>query len=397
MFAAPSGAAGFLARHHTAALSAVAAFAGLATAAATASVWYQSIVWVDAAELVLGAMLAALISYWHLRHWRLAAVVAAAPLPGLLWAAPLSAGTAFGLVPVIAYGFGFAVATLYAQRLLDRLLRQVAGEPPWRSAGVMLVLTLALAAVWFWRSDNADAATQAAFDVIAATASVLLLLPLALPLLQFDEAFVVAANRARESHGRLFEWFGGAAIPRWGLSLTGIALVFLALGWFGAPLQHGWWRYGVSFVLVCSGLGVFAGGWREGLGLGLVLALAALTALWWQSYARAPFGAVVALELAMFAGLLAVSGARQMRLWRSDPPEIVRRRALEDSGGGVFAVLGAAAAMVPSLLHAGAPAIMLSIFAAGLCGALLFPAIMTGIETLIPHRRSVEDVFHRPQ
>ncbi len=397
MFAAPSGAAGFLARHHTAALSAVAAFAGLATAAATASVWYQSIVWVDAAELVLGAVLAALISYWHLRHWRLAAVVAATPLPGLLWAAPLSDGSAFGLVPVIAYGFGFAVATLYAQRLLDRLLRQVAGEPPWRSAGVMLVLTLALAAVWFWRSDNADAATQAVFDVIAATASVLLLLPLSLPLLQFDEAFVVAANRARESHGRIFEWFGGAAIPRWGLSLTGIALVFLALGWFGsaALLQHGWWRYGVSFVLVCSALGVFAGGWREGLGLGLVLALAALTTLWWQSYdARAPFGAVVALELAMFAGLLAVSGARHMRLWRSDPAEVVRRRALEDSGGGVFAVLGAAAAVAPSLLQAGAPVILLSIFAAGLCGALLFPAIMTGIETLIPHRRSVEDVFH---
>lgn len=98
----------------------------------------------------------------------------------------------------------------------------------------------------------------------------------------------------------------------------------------------------------------------------------------------------------MFAGLLAVSGARHMRLWRSDPPEIVRRRALEEAGGGAFAVLGVTAAMVPSLLHTGAPVIMLSIFAAGLCGALLFPAIMTGVETLLPHRRSVDDVFHRP-
>lgn len=399
MFAAPSGAAGFLARHHTAALSAVAAFAGLATAAATASVWYQSIIWVDAAELVLGAVLAALFSYWHLRHWRLAVAVAATPLPGLLWAAPLSAGSAFGLVPVIAYGFGFAVATLYAQRLLDRLLRQTSGEAPWRSAGVMLALAVALAVMWFWHSDNADAATQSVVDLIAATASVLLLLPLSVPLFRFDEAFVAEANRARESRGRIFEWFGGAAIPRWGLSLTGIALVFLALGWFGgkAALQPGWWRYGVSFVLVCS---AFAGGWREGLALGVVLALAALTALWWQSYgAPVPFIAVVVLEAAIFAGLLAGSAARHMGLWRSggEQPEIVRRRALEESGGGVFAVLGATAAMVPSLLHAGATVIMLSIFAAGLCGALLFPAIMTGIETLLPHRRSVEDVFHRPQ
>ncbi|GAA0556117.1 hypothetical protein [Rhizomicrobium electricum] len=398
MFAARSGAAGFLARHHSAALSAVAAFAGLATAAATASVWYQSIVWLDVAALALGAVLAAAIGYWHLRHLTLAILVAVTPLPGLLWAAPLSAGSSFGLVPVIAYAFGFALATLYVQRLLDRLLRSRAGEAPWYATGVMLVLTAVLVPIWF-HGTNSNAAVQAASDLIGTSASVLLLLPLSLPLLRFDEAFVAEANRARERRGRIFEWLGGAAIPRWGLSFTGIALVFLALGWFGAEamLLRGWWQFALTAVLVCAALGAFAGGWREGLGLGLVLALVTVVALWWRSYdPRLPFGAVAILEMTMLAGLLALAGARQMRRWRAsgEPSDMVRRRALEDSAGGVFATLGATAAAMPSLIHAGAPVVVLSILAAGLCGALLFPAILTALETLLPHRRSVEDVFH---
>jgi hypothetical protein len=398
MFAARSGAAGFLARHHTAALSAVAALTGLATAAATASVWYQSIVWLDAAALALGAVLAAAVGYWHLRHVTLAILVAATPLPGLLWAAPLSAGSSFGLVPVIAYGFGFALATLYTQRLLDRLLRDATSEAPWYAAGVMLVLTAVVAPIWF-HGGNSNAAWQAASDLIGTSVSVLLLLPLSLPLLRFDEAFVTEANRAREWRGRIFEWLGGAAIPRWGLSFTGIALVFLALGWFGAEamLLRGWWQYGLTAVLVCAALGAFAGGWREGLGLGLVLALVAVVALWWRSYdPRLPFGAVAILQITMLAGLLALSGARRMRQWRAngEPSDMVRRRALEDSAGSVFATLGATAAAVPSLFHAGTPAVVLSILVAGLCGALLFPAILTALETLLPHRRTVEDVFH---
>jgi hypothetical protein len=395
MLTAPSGAAGFLARHHTAALSAVAAFAGVATAAATASVWFQSIIWVDAAALLLGAVLAAAISLWHLRHPTLAAFVAATPLPGRIWAAPLSAGSYFGLVPVAAYGFGFALATLYAQRLLDRRLNADEGEAPWCATGVMLALALGLALIWF--GHGSDAALQAVADLAGTSVSVLLLLPLLVPFLKFDEEFVAAANRTRERRGRIFEWLGGAAIPRWGLSFTGIALVFFALGWFGADtmLRPGWWHYAVTIVMVCGVLGAFAGGWREGTGLGLVLALVCVVALWWRSYARIPFGTVTVLQMVTLAGLLEVSAARRLQVWRAggDPPETVRRRALENSGGAVFAAMGAAAAALPSLVHPGAPVMVLSLLAAGLCGALLFPAILTAFETLVPRRRSVEDVF----
>jgi hypothetical protein len=72
---------------------------------------------------------------------------------------------------------------------------------------------------------------------------------------------------------------------------------------------------------------------------------------------------------------------------------MARRRALEGADGAVFAALGAAAAAVPSLMQPGAAVVLVSILAAGLCGALLFPPVLTALETLLPHRRSVEDVF----
>jgi hypothetical protein len=398
MLAAPSGAAGFVARHHTAALSVVAALTGVVTAAAAASVWFQSIVWLDAATLMAGAVLAFAVAYWHTRHLALAMLVAATPLPGLVWAAPLSAGAHFGAVPFVAYGFAYALATLYVRHTLDRVLGVAAGEPPWRAAAVVLGLTVAYALIWFYRTENGDAALQAVGDIIGASASVLLLLPLSAALVHCDEAFVAKVNRARERRGRLFEHLGGATIPRWGLSFTGVALIFLALGWFGAEpeLRSGWWRYAVTIVVAAAALGPFAGGRREALGLLLVTAIACLLALWWRNYdARLPFGAVAALEVAMLACLIALSGARLMRLWRAsgDEPAMARRRALEDGSGAVFATLGAAAAALPSLVFAGAQVIVLAIFVGGLCGALLPAVIVSGLDAILPRRRSVDDVF----
>lgn len=397
MLAASSGAARFIARHHATVLSAVVLLTGLVTGPAAALAFTQSSSLIDAAALALGAVLAAGISFWHSRHVLLAILTAVTPLPGLILAAPLAAGSSFGLIPFIAYGFGCALATLYVQYVLDRLLRAAASAAPWRAAGVVLALAIILAALWFWHSDSADAALQAVGDLLAVSASVLLLLPLLVLRLDFDEAFVADANRARERRGRAYEWLGGASIPRWGLSLTGIAIIFLALGWFGAApvVQGGWWRYGATLVLGCGVLGAFAGGWREGVGLGLVVAVSCLTALWWQTYAPMPFGAVSAFEVAMLASFLSLNSARHMRMWRhaGDTSEMARRRALEESSGAVFATLGAAAAALPSLFHPGAEVIVLAVLAAGLCGAVLLPAVLSGIEAVLPRRRSLDELY----
>lgn len=403
MLAAPSGAAGaFVARHRTAVVSAVLSLTGIATGMATALAWFQAVSFVDTGALALGAVLAAGVGFWQTRHAGLAILTALTPLPGLLWAAPLCGGSGFGVVPFIAYGFGFALAALYAQRVLGRLLRGAGGEPPWRAAAVALGLMAVFAVLWFAKTTQADGALQAVADTLAASVSVLLLLPLAVTYLDFDETYVAQANRVREKRSLLFEKAGNAAIPRWGFSLTGIALVFLALGWFGSEplLREGWWRYGVTLILAPAVLGTVCGGWREGLALTLVAAVSCVVALWWARYdMRLPFAAAGALQAAMLAVFIGLTGARSMRRWRNagDVPEMVRRRVLEDASGAVFAALGTGAVLLPALWHAGAVPLVLAVPAAGLCGALLFPAVVTAAETLIPRRRSVEEVFGKKQ
>jgi hypothetical protein len=381
-------------------LSAVAALTGLATALAAALAWYQSIVWIDVAALAFGAGLAMAIAYWQVRHVVLAALMSLTPLPGLIWTAPLSAGADFGVVPVLAYGFGFALASLYAQHLLDRVLHARDGEAPWRTAAMTLAVAAALVPVWFGAGSSGNAARQAICDAIGASVSVLLLLPLSRSLLQFDEAFVADANRARERRGRLFEWFGGAAVPRWSLSFAGIALVFLALGWFdAAPVMFSdGWRHAVTALVVCAAFGLAAGGWREGIASGIVLAVVGVTAQWWRGYARLPVGAADVLAITLFAALLVAANARRIRHWRDhgDEPATANRRALENADRAVFATVGSAGAALPWLFQAGTGIIVATLLAGGICSALLYPAIVGALDVLVPRRRTVDEVFAKP-
>ena len=362
-----------------------------------------------AAGLILaGAVLAAACSLLQTRHLALAVLTAAAPLPGLIWAAPASADATFGVVPVLAYAFAYAVAVMLAQNILVRTLDGGEAEHPFKPVAAAAGLMAALSLLWFWRAATDGAASQAVLDVVLAVASTLIVMPIGESFLHFDEGFVTAANRVRERRQRLFEKIAMTAVPRWGMSIAGIALIFVALAWFGAEPAFSFVRFANAPVLFAVSLGLtFAlavpvcAGWREGFGATVAAGLAGLVALW--AFAAigkmTPASAVGVVELLSLALFLAFCGARCAAAYRrlGDDPAIAKLRAVEDLGGPqLFATLGGIAALLPFIAVHPANAAYAAALAFAGAGALGFaPALATACEMLVPRRRSVEELYGR--
>jgi hypothetical protein len=392
----------FYGRHRIPIVSVVLSLVGIATGTATAVSLLQNAVILDPLVLGAGAVLAAVCCEVQTRHFGIAALTALAPIPGLIWAAPLSDGASFGAVPFLAYAFGFAVAALLAQSIVERALDGEGGEYPWRAAGMALGLTLVLGVLWFWGTDASGAAVQAVVDAIFCAASALVLLPMGASLLHLDEGFVARANRVRERRQRIFERLALVATPRWALSFTGIAFVFLALGWFGAEPQM---RTGAtalllrlaSAVVVIVGAGIFARGWREGLAVGLTGAVVCLVSLWATIVGTrdvlAPVGVLLATSVALFLALHA--GRRALRHAPRETPLETRRRTIEDTAASqIFAGAGALSALLPAVaVWPGYAPFAIALFAAGFCGIVFAPAAVTALESIFPRRRSVEDLY----
>jgi hypothetical protein len=389
----------FYRHHRTPVVSVVLSLVGTATGVTAVLAVVQRLAPWDMAFLAAGIVLAAALCLLQTRHFALAILTAVAPVPGLIWAAPISRGSSFGVLPVLAYGFGFAVAALVAQRHLERQISDNAVEPPWRAAGVALSLMGILAALWFGRTPFADAALQAVVDTALTVLSVAAVLPLAVDLLHFDESFVIRANRAREHRVRVLERVALVTVPRWGFSFTGIAIVFLALGWFGAePVLRG----GVvpqieSVLLVAVAGGVLAGGWREGLAVALICTVVCLMSLWATAVdGRAPFAAVGVLQLVAIVLFLALYSGQRSLAWRhaDTTPVTAQRRALEQASGQVFAGMGAVVALLPALVAwPGSFVFMIGGLIAVGAATVSIPAAITAFEVLTPRRRSVEDLY----
>jgi hypothetical protein len=385
---------GFFDSHRTLVLSAVLSLAGIATGTAAAFAVLQSFSILELSLLATGVLLAFGVAAWHSRHLPLAALTALAPVPGLLWAAPLARGASYGAMPFLAYGFGFAVAALAVEAGLQRLLGGQ-GEAPRTAAAFASLLMAVLSGLWFLGSD---AALQAAADTILAAASALLLLPFLL-LLHFDETFVARANRARERQLRLLQRLSLAMVPRWGLSFTGIVLVFLTLGWFGAApaLPHGLGPLllrGLTGVLLATAAGTAAGGWREGLAIALITVTACLVL---QAAVPAGTDGTLLLTAGALVLLLALQGGRCALAYRQrgDPPPLARQRSLEGAAGAFFAAAGALAALLPALvLWPG-----LGVFALGsvlaACGIVFVPAVVTALEAVVARRRTAAELFRQ--
>ncbi len=391
----------FCTRHRTPVTSVVVSIAGVVTGMTAAAAVVQHVALLNLALLAAGAVLAAALCFLQTRHLPLAVLTAVAPLPGLIWAAPVSGGSHFGVLPVLAYGFAFVVAALVAQGAIDQVIGRSKGETPWRTAGVVVGLMAVLAALWFGHRPLADAALQAVADTALAVLSVAALLPMTIAWLHFDESFVAQVNRAREHRGRIFERVAHVTVPRWAYSFTGIAIVFLALGWFGAePLLRGGLLLktgSVLLVVIVSGL--FAGGWREGAMAGLISAVVLLMALWAMAAGGRPsFGSVGALQILALALLLVLYGQRRALEWRHAdiPPVIAQRRLVERASPQTFAGCCAVAALLPVMaVWLEALAFVIATAVALIAAIVFMPAGATALECIAPRRKSVEQLYGR--
>ena len=386
------------------ALSVIGIWTGVAAANSILAKAPLGIAWL----ILAGAVLAAVCSLVHTRHLALAVLTAAGPLPGLVWAAPISGDARFGVVPALAYAFAYAIAVMKAQRILVRELDGASSEHPVKPAAAAVGLMAALSLLWFWRTAAASASFQAVLDVVLAAASTLIVMPIGQSFLHFDDEFVATANRVRERRQRLFEKIAMIAVPRWGMGIAGIALIFVALAWFGAEPAFSFVRFANAPVLLAVSLGLtFAlamwvcSGWREALGATVVAGLAGLIALW--AFATIgkmePTAPVGVAELISLASLLAFFGARRAAAYRrlGDDSAIARLRAVEDLGGPLlFAVMGGIGALLPFIaVHPDNAAYAVALAFAG-AGALGFaPALATACEMLVPRRRSVEELYGR--
>ena len=381
---------------------------GIATGVATANSILAKAPLGYGGLILAGAVLAAACSLLHTRHLALAVLTAAAPLPGLIWAAPMSADARFGVVPVLAYAFAYAIAVMQAQNILVRTLDGAAADHLFKPVAAATGLMAALLLLWFWRAATGAAAFQAVLDVVLASASTLIVMPIGESFLHFDEMFVAAANRVRERRQRVFEKIAMTAVPRWGMSIAGIALIFVALAWFGAEPAFAFVHFanapvllGVSLALTFAVAVSACSGWREGFGATVAAGLAGLVALWAFAVIgkMAPTSPVGVVELISLASFLAFCGARRAAAYRrlGDDPAVARLRAVEDLGGPqLFSTLGGIAALLPfSIVQPANAAYAVALAFAG-AGVLGFaPALATACEMLVPRRRSVEELFRR--
>jgi hypothetical protein len=398
----------FALRHRVLILSITLSVIGIATGLATANAILGGASFGDAALILSGAALAGVCSLVHTRHAALAFLTAVAPLPGLVWASPMNADAALSIVPVLAYVFAYGVAVMQTQNILIGTLDGGTVEPSYKPFAAAAGLLAALLLIWFWRSAITVAAFQAVLDVVLASASALVVIPVGALVLSFDEAFVAAANRARERRQRLLEIIAVTATPRWGMSISGIALIFLALAWFGAEpefvhvhIANAKALFAVSLALTFALSASACGGWREGFGATVAAGVAGLSVLWaYASIGKIPLMSLIGvLELVSLVLFLTFCGARRAAAYRrlGDDPSIAQLRAVEELGTPqFFAILGGIAALLPIVaLHPSNAAFVVALMFAG-AGVLGFaPALATACSVLVSRRRSLRELYGR--
>src|SRR6202789_685743 len=350
-------------------------------------------------ELALVVACLAAISYAQLRHAGLTALVIAAPLPGVLGASLPSVfgspGSRMMGFPVVAYLTGFFIADMLAAEIAVR-----AGEgssPLAASQGAQAQLmpavvgALALAILFAARNPLTW------FAVAGAGLCAWIALPLAASFLPFGEDYIARANRLRERSEHWLNYLAPFAYPRWGRSLSGVAVVLCALGYFEAARSALTWPHvsRADLVWLAPAAAVLAGAvlgirdWERAVAAFLACCPAVLLALWLFAESHAWPDSWPALGLgAMAVYFISARAASFVRA--GEPAGVASVRALTRYGAAIlFAVAACALALALFDRMAGvAPAA--AILLGGFSALVFAPAFSIVMEGLFPRRATIE-------
>ncbi len=317
---------------------------------------------------------------------------------------------------LVAFALGVAISGYVADAFVDEILvdgrASVAASMARRRVAFPAVFAALVAAAFPFvllfaktRAIHAAEALAVALEIAITLVFALLALPEMLRLWTYHESFVVEANRRREK--RIVRAYRASmvSVPRWGMSLSGIALVFAVLAIFpaasvaasGLPTIVLYHASAVFIVSLVGGICVTAA-WRETLAVVLAVTYLQLFVLALAQRVPGiglvlPAGAPAAVSVGLLSILMIAERARMFRK-SGDDPSIARLRSIEEGLSPViFVTLAAIAALLLWWLMDVAT---LMLFVLGAFSAVLVaPSFATALETLLPRRRSVEELYSR--
>ncbi|HEX3674113.1 MAG TPA: hypothetical protein VHU87_07540 [Rhizomicrobium sp.] len=356
------------------------------------------------APLQLGAafLILAAAAFLLVRHIGLAAVALLAPLAG--WPVALLLAAVF--VPdvpyliVQAFGFlpGFFAAAVLAACMASRIADGHTPDTAARGAARDLTFPLLCALAPALCTPMFVAGSFALTELIAVGVCgvfALLAVPLAVSLLPFGEDFVARFNRIHERRVRSAAWLAPIAEPRWAWSLSGVAVVLLALGYFGTvPHTIAWsgrvaLAWGIAAVVLLAVAAVAMRDWRRVLATVLCYPPLVFLSLWpirlvWTN----PDASLGALQILGFGATLVFAASAFAASLAREDRGTASARTLEQQGATIAAVTLATALAAAVLMPTALPlALVVLIWGAG---ALVFPpAFNTALESLFPTREAI--------
>ena len=385
--------------------AAVLAIAAAATVLVAGLIWRQEAIgqlplWVAATSAAI--ILARLFT----GHLALSLAAVFGPLGGMVWLIAL--GERLHLSPPSqpeVFSFGLAVSFLALDTFLDRVMGDTSRTSPAaaivRGSAAPVLSALAVAAVISAATFQfSHAGIAAAWDLLqlslVSVSSIGVVAALG-TLAHLDESFIASSNRMREAR-TVWTWpLSRLATRRWALSISGVALVVLVLGGFGAAPLEFRITIALSLLVLCMFLSawLFTRNWRISIGTGAGFLIASLLGLWgWkQSGGYGPFpppgwseGCCVAVLM------LAAVGFRTTAIEAERSESIRLVLAVENISGAIgYAALGA---LVTTVLSPGAAPVFVTLVIAGVFCSLVFtPSVSATLEAAVPRRRTVVELY----